>query len=191
MNLTPLMCAALRAVSKTRAATATEIRAAGATMRSLIDLGLIEADRCSKPTFYSITEAGRSALESMEPRAPSCPFEGAIARIHRLVSAYYSIPVIEMVSARRSREVARPRQVAMYLAKQTTPKSLPDIGRHFGWRDHTTVIHAVRKVEQLMFEDWRFKLEVETLKATILSTETSRTVETSRPDTSALILEDA
>ena len=58
-----------------------------------------------------------------------------------------------MVSARRAREVARPRQIAMYLAKQLTPRSLPEIGRRFGGRDHTTVIHAVRQIEKLRASD--------------------------------------
>ncbi|MEZ5918881.1 MAG: helix-turn-helix domain-containing protein [Alphaproteobacteria bacterium] len=58
-----------------------------------------------------------------------------------------------MHSARRARNVARPRQVAMYLAKQLTARSLPEIGRKFGGRDHTTVMHAVRKIEELMEED--------------------------------------
>jgi chromosomal replication initiator protein len=58
-----------------------------------------------------------------------------------------------MTSARRGREVARPRQVAMYLSKQLTPKSLPDIGRRFGGRDHTTVIHGIRQVERLRETD--------------------------------------
>ena len=54
-----------------------------------------------------------------------------------------------MTSARRAREVARPRQIAMYIAKQLTPRSLPEIGRRFGGRDHTTVIHAIKQIEKL------------------------------------------
>jgi chromosomal replication initiator protein len=69
-----------------------------------------------------------------------------------------------MTSARRAREVARPRQVAMYLSKQLTPKSLPDIGRRFGGRDHTTVLHAVRKIEALVSRDTALSEEVESLK---------------------------
>jgi chromosomal replication initiator protein len=69
-----------------------------------------------------------------------------------------------MTSARRAREVARPRQVAMYLSKQLTPKSLPDIGRRFGGRDHTTVLHAVRKIEKAIGEDNALSDEVELLK---------------------------
>ena len=77
----------------------------------------------------------------------------SIDEIQRQVSDHYNIRKAEMTSARRAREVARPRQVAMYLSKQLTPKSLPDIGRRFGGRDHTTVIHAVKQIERLRAAD--------------------------------------
>ncbi len=77
----------------------------------------------------------------------------SIDEIQRKVSDHYRIRQAEMTSARRAREVARPRQVAMYLAKQLTPRSLPEIGRRFGGRDHTTVIHAVRQIEKLRRDD--------------------------------------
>lgn len=76
-----------------------------------------------------------------------------IDEIQKSVSDYYNIRPNEMVSERRSRAVARPRQVAMYLAKQLTSKSLPDIGRRFGGRDHTTVMYAVKKIEDLRRTD--------------------------------------
>jgi chromosomal replication initiator protein len=69
-----------------------------------------------------------------------------------------------MQSARRARAVARPRQVAMYLAKQLTSRSLPEIGRKFGGRDHTTVMHAVRKVEELRSTDSSFSEDVDLLR---------------------------
>ncbi len=69
--------------------------------------------------------------------------------IQKAVSAHFGMRQAEMVSARRARAVARPRQIAMYLAKRLTPRSLPEIGRRFGGRDHTTVIHAVRQIEKL------------------------------------------
>ena len=69
-----------------------------------------------------------------------------------------------MLSARRARAVARPRQVAMYLAKQLTARSLPEIGRKFGGRDHTTVIHAVRRIEQLRESDNALNEDVEKLQ---------------------------
>jgi chromosomal replication initiator protein len=69
-----------------------------------------------------------------------------------------------MSSARRARNVARPRQVAMFLAKQLTSRSLPEIGRRFGNRDHTTVMHAVSRVAELMQADGSFAEDVELLR---------------------------
>ena len=69
-----------------------------------------------------------------------------------------------MHSARRARSVARPRQVAMYLAKQLTARSLPEIGRKFGGRDHTTVMHAVKKVDELKGLDTGFAEDIELLR---------------------------
>jgi chromosomal replication initiator protein len=73
----------------------------------------------------------------------------SIDNIQRTVAEYYKIKLSEMYSKRRSRTVARPRQIAMALAKELTPLSLPDIGEAFGGRDHTTVLHACRKVAEL------------------------------------------
>jgi chromosomal replication initiator protein len=87
-----------------------------------------------------------------------------IEEIQKRVAEHFNIKVSDMHSARRSRAVARPRQVAMYLAKQLTPRSLPEIGRKFGGRDHTTVMHAVRKVEELRAADASFAEDVELLR---------------------------
>ena len=87
-----------------------------------------------------------------------------IDEIQKKVAEHYNVRVADMHSARRSRSIARPRQVAMYLAKQLTPRSLPEIGRKFGGRDHTTVIHAVRKVEELSAYDASFREDVELLR---------------------------
>ncbi len=76
-----------------------------------------------------------------------------IDEIQRQVSDYYNLRLSEILSARRARDIARPRQVAMYLAKRMTSRSLPEIGRKFGGRDHTTVIHAVRKIDDLRRTD--------------------------------------
>jgi len=86
-----------------------------------------------------------------------------IDEIQKKVAEHYNVRVADMHSARRSRAVARPRQVAMYLAKQLTPRSLPEIGRKFGGRDHTTVIHAVRKIEELSAYDSAFREDVDLL----------------------------
>ena len=69
-----------------------------------------------------------------------------------------------MYSARRARAVARPRQVAMYLAKQLTSRSLPEIGRKFGGRDHTTVMHAVRKIDELKQSDSALSEDIDLLR---------------------------
>jgi len=87
-----------------------------------------------------------------------------IDEIQKRVAERYNIRIADMHSPRRARAVARPRQIAMYLAKQLTPRSLPEIGRKFGGRDHTTVMHAVRKVEELMGEDRAFAEDIELLR---------------------------
>ena len=87
----------------------------------------------------------------------------AIEDIQKRVANHYNIKISEMSSVRRARTVVRPRQIAMYLSKILTPKSLADIGSKFGKKDHTTVIHAVKKVEQLMAEDADVREEVNLL----------------------------
>jgi chromosomal replication initiator protein len=87
-----------------------------------------------------------------------------IEEIQKKVAEHYSIRLTDMSSARRARAVARPRQVAMFLAKQLTSRSLPEIGRKFGNRDHTTVMHAVSRVTELMLRDGSFAEDVELLR---------------------------
>jgi chromosomal replication initiator protein len=87
-----------------------------------------------------------------------------IDEIQKRVAEHYTIKLADMHSARRSRAVARPRQVAMYLCKQLTSRSLPEIGRKFGGRDHTTVMHAVRKVEELRTTDASFAEDIDLLR---------------------------
>lgn len=89
--------------------------------------------------------------------------------IQKTVAAHFNIKIADMHSARRSRMVARPRQVAMYIAKRMTTKSLPEIGRRFGGKDHTTVMHAVKRVEELMVEDKEFAQEVELLHKLVVA----------------------
>jgi len=76
-----------------------------------------------------------------------------VDEIQRQVADYFNIKLSDLLSARRARQVARPRQVAMYLCKQLTAKSLPSIGRKFGGRDHTTVMHAVKRINELRLND--------------------------------------
>ncbi|MEM7169193.1 MAG: chromosomal replication initiator protein DnaA [Pseudomonadota bacterium] len=87
-----------------------------------------------------------------------------IEEIQKRVSEHFNVRVADMHSSRRARAVARPRQVAMYLSKQLTTRSLPEIGRKFGGRDHTTVMHAVKKVEELKATDASFGEDVELLR---------------------------
>ena len=89
-----------------------------------------------------------------------------IDEIQKKVAEHFNISVKELQSSRRARTVARPRQVAMYLAKQLTSRSLPEIGRKFD-RDHTTVMHAVRKVEELIIEDASLAENIEILRRTL------------------------
>lgn len=89
-----------------------------------------------------------------------------IDEIQKKVAEHFNISVKELQSSRRARTVARPRQVAMYLAKQLTSRSLPEIGRKFD-RDHTTVMHAVRKVEELIVEDPTLAENIEILRRTL------------------------
>jgi chromosomal replication initiator protein len=112
---------------------------------------------CGRPiTLETAQEELRDLLRSHERRV-------TIDEIQRRVAEHYNIRMSEMTSDRRARAVARPRQVAMYLAKQLTTRSLPEIGRKFGGRDHTTVIHAIRKIEELKLTDPAIAEDVELL----------------------------
>ena len=90
-----------------------------------------------------------------------------IEEIKRVVSNHYNLRMSDLTSARRSRMVARPRQVAMYLCKMLTQKSLPEIGRGFGNRDHTTVIHAVKVIEKLKESDSQMAEDLEVLRRSL------------------------
>ena len=90
-----------------------------------------------------------------------------IEEIQKKVAEHFNIRLTDMHSPRRSRSVARPRQIAMYLAKSITSRSLPEIGRKFGGRDHTTVMHAVKKIEELKQEDNNFNEDIDLLKRLI------------------------
>jgi chromosomal replication initiator protein len=87
-----------------------------------------------------------------------------IEEIQKKVAEHFNIRMADMVSSRKQRAIARPRQIAMFLSKRLTSRSLPEIGRKFGGRDHTTVMHAVRKVEELATQDPAFAEDVELLE---------------------------
>ncbi len=103
------------------------------------------------------------AEEQLKDILSACRRRITIDEIQRAVCEYYRIDRSEMSSKRRARAVVRPRQVAMYLAKMMTPRSYPEIGRKFGGRDHSTVIHAVRLVEDLRRQDSEMDNDVRTL----------------------------
>lgn len=91
-----------------------------------------------------------------------------IEDIQKIVARQFNVSRNDLLSNRRTRVIVRPRQVAMYLAKVMTPRSLPEIGRRFGGRDHTTVLHAVRKIEDMSSKDQKLAREIELLKRLIL-----------------------
>jgi chromosomal replication initiator protein len=87
-----------------------------------------------------------------------------VEEIQRKVAEHYNIRMSDLIGPKRVRTFARPRQVAMYLAKTLTSRSLPEIGRRFGGRDHTTVIHGVRRVEELKVQDSQIAEDIELLR---------------------------
>jgi chromosomal replication initiator protein len=105
------------------------------------------------------TEAAiRDLIRTQEPKKVK------IEDIQRLVANHYNVSRADILSSRRTAVVVRPRQIAMYLAKVLTLRSLPEIGRRFGGRDHTTVLHAVRKIDELIVKDNSLSGEIEHLK---------------------------
>ena len=90
-----------------------------------------------------------------------------VEHIQKQVAEYYEVSLREMLSARRARVITRPRQIAMYLVKCLTDRSLPEIGKRFGGRDHTTVIHAVRKIEEMARTDMGIQRDIQQLKNTL------------------------
>ena len=113
-------------------------------------------------TLDSVQELLRDLLRANERRV-------TIEEIQKRVAEHFTIRQSEMTSERRARAVARPRQIAMYLAKQLTSRSLPEIGRKFGGRDHTTVLHAVRKIEELKETDAALAEDLELLRRMLQS----------------------
>src|SRR5207237_17141 len=123
-------------------------------------------------TFNALVDQNRQIVISAD-KSPS-DLAGLEERMRSrlgwgLVAEHFNIKMAEMTSSRRARAVARPRQVAMYLSKQLTSRSLPEIGRKFGGRDHTTVIHAVKKIEELIESDSALAEDVELLRRMLQS----------------------
>jgi chromosomal replication initiator protein len=112
-------------------------------------------------TTVTLEMAEREVRDLIRPQEPK---RIKIEDIQRVVARQYNVSRSDLLSSRRTANVVRPRQVAMYLAKTLTLRSLPEIGRRFGGRDHTTVLHAVRKIEALVVKDVVLSEEVESLK---------------------------
>jgi chromosomal replication initiator protein len=109
-------------------------------------------------TLDIVETAIRDLVHGIEPRRIK------IEDILRIISRHYGVSKGDILSQRRHRSVVWPRQIGMYLAKQLTARSLPEIGRRFGNRDHTTVLHAIRKIEGELNGNTRLKDEIEDLK---------------------------
>jgi chromosomal replication initiation ATPase DnaA len=104
-----------------------------------------------KPMWFGVI------AEIDPPPAPRAPL---VEDIQRVACRYFEVKRNDLLSPRRAQRVAYPRQIAFYLAKTMTMKSFPDIGRRFGGRDHTTVLHGYRKIERLMKTDWLVAYDV-------------------------------
>jgi chromosomal replication initiator protein len=104
----------------------------------------------------------RDLIRQVEPKRVK------VEDIQRIVAKHYQVSRADVLSSRRTQNVVRPRQVAMYLSKTLTLRSLPEIGRRFGGRDHTTVLHAVRKIDELIKTDQTLNDEIELLKRMLL-----------------------
>jgi chromosomal replication initiator protein len=130
----------------------------GAVNRLMAHASLTQAPLCVETAEIAI----RDLVRTREPKRVK------IEDIQKLVATHYNVSRADILSSRRTANVVRPRQIAMYLSKVLTLRSLPEIGRRFGGRDHTTVLHAVRKIEGLTGSDRTLSEEVELLKRMLL-----------------------
>ncbi|MBO0733140.1 MAG: chromosomal replication initiator protein DnaA [Methylocapsa sp.] len=142
---------------------ASVIRTNGRDLEGAINRLLAHASLNSVPISMETAElAIRDLVRAPEPKRVK------IEDIQKLVATHFNVTRADMLSSRRTATVVRPRQIAMYLAKILTPRSLPEIGRRFGGRDHTTVLHAVRKITGLVAADNALAEEIELLKHMLL-----------------------
>lgn len=107
-------------------------------------------------------EALKEILGDIRPRTIG------ISDIQRIVGSYYRVSIADLISKRRTRNIAFPRQIAMYLCRELTDASLPKIGEAFGGRDHTTVIHAHEKIGKMLQDDSELRQAIDELKKRIL-----------------------
>ncbi len=131
----------------------------GRDLEGAINRLLAHSKLNAQPVTLEMAE--REVRDLVRPQEPK---RIKIEDIQRVVARQYNVSRSDLLSSRRTANVVRPRQVAMYLAKTLTLRSLPEIGRRFGGRDHTTVLHAVRKIEALVAKDVALSEEVESLK---------------------------
>jgi chromosomal replication initiator protein len=131
----------------------------GRDLEGAINRLLAHSKLNNQPVTLEMAE--REVRDLIRPQEPK---RIKIEDIQRVVARQYNVSRSDLLSSRRTANVVRPRQVAMYLAKTLTLRSLPEIGRRFGGRDHTTVLHAVRKIEALVTKDTALCEEVESLK---------------------------
>ncbi|MCW5703049.1 MAG: chromosomal replication initiator protein DnaA [Bradyrhizobium sp.] len=131
----------------------------GRDLEGAINRLLAHSKLNNQPVTLDMAE--REVRDLIRPQEPK---RIKIEDIQRVVARQYNVSRSDLLSSRRTANVVRPRQVAMYLAKTLTLRSLPEIGRRFGGRDHTTVLHAVRKIEALVNRDTALSEEVESLK---------------------------
>jgi chromosomal replication initiator protein len=131
----------------------------GRDLEGALNRLLAHSKLTGQPVTLELAE--REVRDLIRPQEPK---RVKIEDIQRVVARQYNVSRSDLLSSRRTANVVRPRQVAMYLAKTLTLRSLPEIGRRFGGRDHTTVLHAVRKIEGLVGSDVALADEVELLK---------------------------
>jgi chromosomal replication initiator protein len=131
----------------------------GRDLEGALNRLLAHSQLTSQPITLEMAE--REVRDLIRPQEPK---RIRIEEIQRMVARQYNVSRADLLSSRRTANVVRPRQVAMYLAKTLTLRSLPEIGRRFGGRDHTTVLHAVRKIENLVHSDTALAEEIELLK---------------------------
>ncbi|HEX9170954.1 MAG TPA: chromosomal replication initiator protein DnaA [Roseiarcus sp.] len=138
---------------------ARSIRSNGRDLEGAVNRLRAHCTPTSPPLTVETAEAAiRDLIRTHEPKRVK------IEDIQKLVASHYSVSRADILSSRRTAAVVKPRQVAMFLAKMLTPRSLPEIGRRFGGRDHTTVLHAVRKIEALLQNDPTLRDTLELLK---------------------------
>ena len=131
----------------------------GRALEGAVNRLLAHSKLTGQPVTMELAEREiRDLIRPQEPRRVK------IEDIQKLVATRYNVSRADILSERRTAAVVKPRQIAMYLSKALTPRSLPEIGRRFGGRDHTTVLHAVRKIEKAISEDRSLHDEVDLLK---------------------------